>query len=296
MVDIRVEDTMNQLTVITDEVGQDLEEVLRLIAPFQLTHVELRTIWNKNIVLFSDAELQRLKRVLDAHDLAVSVISGPIFKCMLPTSRLHRKKKKSFTFNTEYNLSFIDRVIEIADFMGCDKVRAFSFFKGVFPPDRAEAWPYVVDQVREYVGKAKDANKTVVLENEGPCWVDSMDACCRLLEEIPDPHLQLICDPGNFYMAKPKHVYAPADYDPIISRTGHMHVKDPKRKIPFFALFGVVGEGKIDYPGIFQRYLDHGYEGFFSLETHSLRKRQERSIASLKSMRAMLAGLRDAKE
>ncbi|MHA1734731.1 MAG: sugar phosphate isomerase/epimerase family protein [Promethearchaeota archaeon] len=295
----------NKLSVITDEIGQDLEEVARLLKPFGVTHVELRKVWGKNIALYTDEELRSLKAILDANGLAVSVVSGPLFKCVLPTSRLNRDRKapaskrgagdkpekRSFTFNANWNVSLEDRIIEIADFLGCDKVRAFSFFKGPKPPKDEVAWPIVVHHIAEFVDKAKARGMTVVVENEGPCFVDTIPNCLRLLEDVDDPHLKLICDPGNFYMAMPKNIYAPRDYDPIIPHTAHVHVKDPKRKIPFFAVFGVVGEGKIDYRGIFKRFVDRGYDGFFSLETHSLRKRREVSLKSLESMAAMLGDL-----
>lgn len=285
---------MNPLSVITDEISQDLEEVIRLIEPYHLTHIELRKVWQQNIALFSDENLDRLKRLLDENRLKVSVISGPVLKCVLPTSWLnrdrkkHAKNKKSFTFNVDWNISLMDRVIEIAEFLDVPYVRAFSFFKGPKPPKLEKAWPIVVKHIQDYVDKAKVKGKTVVVENEGPCFVDTIPRCLQLLEDVDDSHLKLICDPGNFFTTQPKDIYAPRDYEPIIPHTAHMHVKDPLRKIPFFALFGVVGEGNLDYPGIFQKYLENGYRGFFSLETHAARHRLEISLQSLQSMQDML--------
>ncbi|GAB4307561.1 MAG: hypothetical protein Kow0069_05170 [Promethearchaeota archaeon] len=279
----------NQLSAITDELGQDVDEVLGLLEPFGVTHVELRTVWGKNVALLDDGEVDRLKASLDAHGMGVSVVAGPVFKCFLPWSRLATTRKPNFTRNPTYNASLVDRVLEVADALDSDRVRAFSFFKGLARRDREREWNYLVDQVTRYVDAAKARGKTVVLENEGVCLVDTIEACLRLADDVGDDHLKFVCDPGNFFMAG--HNYSPDEYEALVPHTGHMHVKDPKRKLPFAAVFGVVGEGKVDYRGIFQKYQEAGYRGFYSLETHSPRRAKRRAVSleSLKNIAAMLA-------
>ena len=54
---------------------------------------------------------------------------------------------------------------------------------------------------------------------------------------------------------------------------------------------GEIAEGKIDYPPLFKQAIEKGYEGYFSLETHSLRNKEENSRKSLKNMANWLKAL-----
>ncbi|HMF33761.1 MAG TPA: hypothetical protein VKK79_20215, partial [Candidatus Lokiarchaeia archaeon] len=163
---------INQLSVITDEIGQDFAKVLDLIEPFHISHVELRKIWGKNIVLFSDADIAKLKETLVNRNISVSVVSGPLFKCFLPNSHLNNPKKKSFSRNADYNISLGDRLLEIAAALNCNKVRIFAFFKGVSP--QKDNWDFVINQLQTFVDKAKSGGKVAILENERGSFADTI--------------------------------------------------------------------------------------------------------------------------
>jgi len=276
---------INQLSVITDEIGQDFAKVLDLIEPFHISHVELRKIWGKNIVLFSDADIAKLKETLVNRNISVSVVSGPLFKCFLPNSHLNNPKKKSFSRNADYNISLGDRLLEIAAALNCNKVRIFAFFKGVSP--QKDNWDFVINQLQTFVDKAKSGGKVAILENERGSFADTIENCLRIIDAIGDPALQLVCDPGNYFAVKKN--YLPADYDAIFPHIGHVHVKDPARYLPFFgATFGVVGRGKMNWTGIIQHFQTQGYAGFYSLETHSVLNLQANSLQSLANLQQMI--------
>ena len=85
---------LDQFTVITDEISQDFEEALQVAQKYGIKDVEIRKVWDTNISMFSDEQLEEMKKLLDTNKMGVSMISGPFAKCLLPGSRFDRFKKK----------------------------------------------------------------------------------------------------------------------------------------------------------------------------------------------------------
>jgi len=48
----------SKLSIITDEISQDFEEVLQIAQGFGIKDVEVRGVWGKNIALFEDEDLK----------------------------------------------------------------------------------------------------------------------------------------------------------------------------------------------------------------------------------------------
>ena len=72
---------IEQLCVITDEISQDFDHALDVAGEYGVKSVDLRKIWDKNIALFTDDELKKLKEALDKRNMKVAVVTGPFGKC-----------------------------------------------------------------------------------------------------------------------------------------------------------------------------------------------------------------------
>lgn len=73
------------LSILTDEISQDLGHALEVIAGrFGLGWVELRAMWNKNIARLDAAEIAEPRRLLEKHRLRVTDIASPLFKVDWP--------------------------------------------------------------------------------------------------------------------------------------------------------------------------------------------------------------------
>lgn len=272
---------VDQLCVITDEIGQDFEHVLDVVSEFGVKTVDLRKIWNKNIADFTDAELKRLKDALDKKGMHVAVITGPFGKCFLPGARLSNTSKQSYMRNYEYNLKSFDRLVEISDYFDTNLLRIFTFLRmGIDSEEKA--WQMMKEFLDPHIKKAEELGKTLLVENDLGMNVGTIKQTKRFFQEYPSENVKLILDPGNFYMERDRTDPEAYEYFYDNNLVGHIHVKDPKRKIPFLgALFTAVGEGKIDYEALFKQAFKHDYRGYIALETHSLTKKEEKSKKSL---------------
>ena len=273
---------LNQLSVITDEISQDFEHALDVALKYGVKTVDLRTIWGKNITFFTNDELKKLKSALDERTMRVGVITGPLGKCVLPISK-YAKKKESLMRNPEYNISFFDRILEISDFFQTPHVRIFSFLRlGVKSPE--EGWNHMIDILIPLIEKAEKQNKMLHVENDLGMQVGTLEQTKRFFDEIDSKNVKLLLDPGNYFMEK--DLTTPEAYEDFYTRgiVGHMHIKDPKHKLPVAATFTVVGQGKIDYRPLLKQAIEHDYEGNFILETHSLRNKELISRKSLENL------------
>jgi sugar phosphate isomerase/epimerase len=267
---------LDQLCVITDEISQDFEHALDVALEYGVKNVDLRKIWSKNIVNFTDDELNRLKEALNKRNMKVCVITGPIGKCSL--------KKASA------NLSNFERIIEISDFFNTPLIRIFTIKIGI--KWSIEKWNQMKKLLKPIITKAEELNKTLLIENDIGMNVATIEQCKRFFDEINSQNVKLLLDPGNFFMVREPTTPDAYEYFYEKDLVGHIHIKDPSRKLPKLgALFGVVGEGKIDYKPLFKQAFDHDYKGFISLETHSLKNREKVSRKSLEYMSKWLNAL-----
>ena len=72
-----------RLSVITDEISQDLKHALTVCHDLGITTVELRAIDGKNIVFHDMKSVLRIKALLQAGGFDVCSIASPFLKCSL---------------------------------------------------------------------------------------------------------------------------------------------------------------------------------------------------------------------
>lgn len=275
---------IDQLCVITDEISQDFNHALKVASEYGVKTVDLRKIWNKNIVLFNNDELEKLKEILNKYEMKVAVITGPFGKCNLPGAKYTTTKKESFRKNPDYNLSLFERLVEISGYFDTPFIRIFSFFKRGSKGIK-DRWQKMINIMKTYAEKAEKSNKILLLENDYYMFVDDIKSTKYFFEEIDSDAIKLILDPGNYYVKGESTTVDTYEYFYKKNLVRHIHIKDPiRRYFHLFANFTVVGEGKIDYIPLFKQAIDHGYNGYFSLETHALRKKEKISRASLSNI------------
>jgi sugar phosphate isomerase/epimerase len=280
-----------QLSVITDEISQDFDHALDVAQQFNIEAVEVRSLWNKNIVFLTDEELNQMKMALDQHNMKLSVVCSPFAKCFLPGNLMSNSNSKSLSRNPTFNLSFFDRIVHLADYFQTKYIRIFNFLRLNIKINNSE-WQLMIDTLKPFIEKAEISEKILLLENENRTFADRIARTAQFFEEIQSNAIKLNLDPGNFGAAKDG--ITPDAYETFYERdlVAHMHVKDIIHQFPFVgAMYGTVGKGIINYPNLFKQALDHSYTGFFSLETHALRNKEAHSVQSLKNISEMLQKL-----
>ena len=288
-----------QLSVITDEISQDFEHALHVAAQeFGLRHVEIRTLWNKNIVNLDAKELAETHRLLQKYELKVTDIGSPLFKVDWPGAPKSEYAPKDFQSHSDFTYAQQDEVLERAvdagKQLGTNRVRCFDFWRlGDQQPHRTD----IDECLRAAAAKAEKHGAVLLLENEYACNTATGVEAARTLQAVQSPAFFLNWDPGN--AAYRGEVAFPAGYAPIPkSRIGHMHLKDVRRKPDGSYEWEAMGRGLIDYVGQFKALLNDGYTGTMSLETHwngagSPEDSSRQSMAGTKELLRKAGALKD---
>jgi sugar phosphate isomerase/epimerase len=262
-------DCLFQLSVITDEITQDLGHALEVAAEdFGVDRVELREIWKKNIVNLDEKEVAEAQRLLKKFNLKVTDIASPLFKVDWPGAPISKYSPKGDSYAASFSFAQQDEVLERAAAMarafGTNKVRLFDFWR------LEDDQPYRKDmdeKLREISDKAAKKAIVLVLENEYECNTASGPESARTLAAVQNKNFLLNWDPGNAARLGDKAF--PQGYALLPkNRIGHMHLKDVTRNADGTYDWECMGRGMIDYVGQFKAMLRDGYRGTMSLETH----------------------------
>ncbi len=244
---------MIRLSAFADEISPDLEEQIAVLSSEKVRFLDLRGVWNTNVLDLSDQQVTRVKETLDAHGIGVAAIGSPIGKVPIDSS-----------FNEHLHL--FERAITVAQALQTPYIRIFSFYppaasdRGAVNP--AEYRDEVLRRLREMTARARAAAVILLHENEKDIYGDTIARCVDLLQGINDAHFQAVFDPANFIQCG--QTPYPDAYEAIRPWLRYVHVKDARSDgsvVP-------AGEGVSHWPELLQRLRADGYDGFLSLEPH----------------------------
>jgi len=244
---------MFRISAFGDEIADDLETQLRVLNDLRIHYLELRGVWDKNVLHLSDAEVSEVKRLCAQHDVAIPCIGSPIGKSPIADP-------------IENELSNLTRIVQIGERLGTHRVRVFSFY----PPDTSSNANYdqYVDQAAERLAKltqaAQEHGFVLLLENEKEIVGDTVARCHALLRAVDSPHLRFVWDPANFVQVDEARV-TESGWPLLGDYVAHVHVKDA-----MLADGGVraAGEGEGQIPELLVKLRESGYDGFLALEPH----------------------------
>jgi sugar phosphate isomerase/epimerase len=237
------------LTGFADEISPELDEQLDTLAQESISHMELRSVWNTNVLDLTDDELEWVKSASAQRGIGISSIGSPIGKVSVAEA-----------FGP--HLERFRRALRAADAMEAPYVRVFSFFI----PEGQEPVRYreeVIDRMGTLAGEAEDSGVRLLHENEKEIYGDVPSRCLDILAGVGSPALRAAWDAANFVQCgvRPyKEGYA--SLRPYVE---YVHVKD--------ALSGSdsvvpAGEGDGQLPETLSALRVSGFDGFFSLEPH----------------------------
>jgi hypothetical protein len=123
-----------KLSVITDEITQDFAHAVDVAAnDFGLGWVEIRGLWDKNVVNLDEKEVAEVQRLLKKYDLKVTDIASPLFKVDWPGAPISKYSPKGDSYAATFSFAQQDEVLERAAAMarafGTNKVRLFDFWR-----------------------------------------------------------------------------------------------------------------------------------------------------------------------
>ena len=280
-----------KLSVITDEISQDFGHALEVASQeFGLGYVELRTLWDKNIINLDEKEISEVRRLLKKYALRVTDIASPLFKTDWPGAPKSKYSPEKPQYGADYPFAqqgeVLERSVAVAKALGTDRVRCFDFWR---LEDQKPFRAAIDDKLRETAAEAGTKSITLLLENEFACNTATGVEAARTMRAVQSPHFQLNWDPGN--AAYRGEIAFPDGFKDIPKeRIGHMHCKDVARKADGSYEWAAMGRGIIDYAGQFRAMAQMGYTGTMSLETHwkGAGTAEESSRQSMAGMKELL--------
>jgi sugar phosphate isomerase/epimerase len=238
------------LTGFADEISPELNEQLDTLAGESIRFVELRSVWNKNVLDLTDDEIEQVGAAMSERGIGVSSIGSPIGK--VPIAEDFAPHLERFR-----------RTLHIAKVLEAPYVRVFSFFM----PEGEDPAVYrdeVLGRMGILAKEAEDARVVLVHENEKNIYGDIPSRCLDILAQVDSPALRAAWDAANFVQCGVEHPYEEG-YDSLRPYVQYVHVKD--------AVLGSgtvvpAGEGNGEIRETISALHASGFDGFFSLEPH----------------------------
>jgi len=258
-----------RVAVINDEITQDFGRACEITAKeFGMDWIELRSMWNKNILKLDAKEVEEARRILEKNKLRVTDIASPLFKVDWKGAPLSKFSPKRDQFNADFTFDqqdeVLERSIELAKAFNTDRVRCFDFWRLDDQTPYREAINEKLLAAANTVGKK---GVILVLENEPSCNTATGAEAAKVLGAVKSPHLWLNWDPGNASELGEKPY--PDGYNLLPKdRIGHCHCKDSAKKPNGKYDWVAMGRGIIDWVGQFKALKNDSYQFAVSLETH----------------------------
>jgi len=266
-----------KLAIVSDEISQDFEHALKVIKELGVDYVEIRTLWNKNIVMLSDTELDNARSLIRKYGLTVSHIASPAFKIYIDDEAGFKQ-----------HLQYLRRAIELTKLFDLNYTRIFTFW---FQGDMEHYMDKLVDKIQQALDIAKDEGVYLVIENEYSCFVGKGAETRKMIDTIKSPWLKSLWDPGNAFFAR--ETPYPTGYNHVKDHVMYVHLKDAMVVNGHF-VWRPIGGGHIDYYGQLKEVVKRDIT--ISLETHYVPPSGSKEEGTRESFKGLMQILNKIKE
>lgn len=239
-----------RIGVITDEVSQDFNVAMEFAKKYNLDCVELRSVWEKGPFDYELEDIFKIKAISDEYNIPVTAISSPMFKCEYNQE------------NIEKHIKAFYKLVEFAKILGVTTIRCFNFLADENVSDEMVKDAYIVP-----CELAEKCGITIVIESEPTTNAHSCEDIMSLVKCVDKPCFKALYDPGNNIYATNEIPY-PDGYEKIKNFIHHIHIKDAIFDDNNNPVGVAIGEGLVDYKGLFSKLKSTQYSGDVMLETH----------------------------
>lgn len=268
---------MSKISIINDEISDDIGEVVSFLIKHGIGYVELRSINKQNVTNISLPKIKKYADYLKKNKIEVSCIASPLLKWYPKDIKIDKHqhlKVENFYFKNNTNGSY-ETIFKIAKIFNSKYIRIFSFLKYKnFKIDHLEK------EIKKIIDLAIKYNKIPLIENDPVCNIRTIDDLLEFIKKYNNEKIKILFDIGNLYEQGDR-----LNYDKLVKIKNYIeyvHIKDysfSKKK------YVVLGEGDINYkkniPLI--NYLLNK-EVFYSIETYtdSNNKYHDSSVSIMK--------------
>lgn len=274
------------ITIINDEISEDLDETIQFLKLHQIDFVELRTIKKKNLIDYSATEARSFYAKLHNNNIKVSALASPLFK-WYPHRREKIQPEITDTFgfspflNVKEKTDYIEKAIAVAKALGTKRIRIFSSLT-----ESTRQYSFIDDKLFLLaLDRARKEQMVLLLENEPPCYVNRMKDIQSIASQFLHKNLGIWFDLANFYKVGEHVTYE--DLQELKESIQYFHLKDFDEAGNYVPL----GNGIINYRQ-FISYIKKVFKNkniFLSIETHARTKPEQATLSSLLTLRNLLA-------
>ena len=267
-----------RVSAFADEIGDELDEQLDVLAANDVGNIELRGVWGKGVLDLSADEVRRVKDAARQAGVGFSAVGSPIGK--FPVAGDFGEERER-----------MQRALEYAALLEAPFVRIFSYY---IPEgeDAANHRGQVLDRLGALAELAEPSGVRLAHENERAIYGDTGDRVLDLLDSIRSPAFTGIFDFANFVVCGEDPYRCWQQVRPHIA---YFHVKDA------VAATGSVvpaGEGDGAVARILGEAYAAGFDSFVTLEPHldvagasHGRTSPARFAVAAAALRSVLAGI-----
>lgn len=296
-----------QLSVIGDEIGPSLDEMISFAHEHGLQRLDMRTVGGRNLLSMKIEEVIHISRTLEKAGITVPAFVSPAFKWKAPGRSARAGGKVDFAFDPEQCPveDWVAHAMQIAVILGAPHMRIFSYLRygGFRPSDLGR----LSDHLAKLLGLAGHYDITLQLENEPVCNVGNIAELAAFFvadekafnEANPDMeefeqqdsqprlrYLRPLVDIANAWSTGERP--SDADIAALAPFTTAIHLKDrdlsANRTVP-------LGDGGVPWPAELKRLLGgvETKEVLASIETHCPHDSRNATARSLAGLRRIAA-------
>ena len=249
-----------KVAVISDGLSPDFETALKILKSYQVSWVEVRSVWGKYNTEASPEQIRRLRELLDQYEIRCSQVDTALFKCTLPGTKTLGAGTPVYPYAEQMDL--LKRAIERAHAWGTDKIRIFTFWRVAEPE---AIFGRISEDVQKAAEVAKSGGIRLTIENEDATNVGTVQELAKMLATLP-PNVGANYDIGNgLWLGEVPYPEGYKRLDP--KRIWNIHLKGAQCQPAFKDCQETFADlGQIDLKGQLQALLRDGYEGTMSLE------------------------------
>jgi sugar phosphate isomerase/epimerase len=163
-----------QLSVIGDEIGPSLDEMISFAHEHGLQRLDMRTVGGRNLLSMKIEEVIHISRTLEKAGITVPAFVSPAFKWKAPGKLASGGGKVDFAFDpTECpDEDWVAHAMQIAVILGAPHMRIFSYLRygGFRPADLGR----LTNHLNKLLNLASHYDITLQLENEPVCNVGNI--------------------------------------------------------------------------------------------------------------------------
>ena len=196
-----------KIYAFADEASANIDEQIKAMKENKLDGLEIRNVDGVNIAEISDSKAKEVRKKLDDACLRVWTIGSPIGKIDI--------EKDDFALHTEK----FKRTLELADILGAENIRLFSFFT---PAENRDSYKdKVIERLGTFCEIAKGSGITLCHENEKGIYGDTPERCLEIHKALPE--IKAIFDPANYVQCGVDTLKA---WELLKGYVKYLHIKD----------------------------------------------------------------------